>query len=145
MCRPMNSSCTSNALMPVWQWLSVRQQLKALKEDSQQDNFEVVEPNEDNLFKELTRACKANRAADTHRYLFLWSNARFRTGSLQELRAQLQQDDLDDEIDALEEALYAEGSSTNWHGSNLLKVVKQLRNAKQQKVKSRDLMDTVNP
>ncbi|HAK53371.1 MAG TPA: hypothetical protein DCM54_15935 [Gammaproteobacteria bacterium] len=132
-------------LFSTWQWLSVRQQLKALKEDSQQDNFEVVEPNEDNLFKELTRACKANRAADTHRYLFLWSNARFRTGSLQELRAQLQQDDLDDEIDALEEALYAEGSSTNWHGSNLLKVVKQLRNAKQQKVKSRDLMDTVNP
>ena len=109
------------------------------------ERSEVVEPNEDNLFKELTKACKANRAADTHRYLFLWSNARFKTGSLQGLRAQLQRDDLDDEIDVLEEALYGETSNTSWRATNLHRIIKDLRTTKQEKVKSRDLLAAANP
>ena len=128
-----------------WQWFAVRQELRELKEEHQDDTFEVVKPNEDNLFKELTKECKANRAADTHRYLFLWSNARFKTGSLQELRAQLQRDDLDDEIDVLEEALYGETSKTSWRGANLQRIIKDLRTTKQEKVKSRDLLAAANP
>ena len=132
-------------IFSTWQWFAVRQELRELKEEHKDDTFEVVEPNEDNLFKELTKACKANRAADTHRYLFLWSNARFKTGSLQGLRAQLQRDDLDDEIDVLEEALYGETSNTSWRATNLHRIIKDLRTTKQEKVKSRDLLAAANP
>ncbi len=132
-------------IFSTWQWFAVRQELREFKEVHQDHTFEVVKPNEDNLFKELTKACKANRAADTHRYLFLWSNARFKTGSLQQLRARLQRDDLDDEIDVLEEALYGETSNTSWRGANLQRIIKDLRTTKQEKVKSRDLLATANP
>ncbi len=132
-------------IFSTWQWFAGRQELRELKEEHKDDTFEVVEPNEDNLFKELTKACKANRAADTHRYLFLWSNARFKTGSLQGLRAQLQRDDLDDEIDVLEEALYGETSNTSWRATNLHRIIKDLRTTKQEKVKSRDLLAAANP
>ena len=103
------------------------------------------QPDEDQLYLNLSRACKDNQATDAHRYLFLWANARFNTGSLQALQQRLKRDDLNDEIRKLESVLYTSDGEQDWRGADLLKLVEELKGHKDESVSRRDLLSELNP
>jgi len=127
------------------QWLHLRQELRVYKNDEPESGHVLFEPNEDALFKDLGKACKANKASEAHRCLFLWSQARFKTESLQALQAQLKSDGLDKEITKLENVLYADNTNQVWQGTELLSIAKTLRQQKGEKHAKHDLLTELNP
>ena len=103
------------------------------------------QPDEDQLYRNLSLACKDNQATNAHRYLFLWANARFNTGSLQTLQKRLKRDDLNDEIRKLESVLYTSDGEQDWRGADLLKLVEELKGQKDESVSRRNLLSELNP
>lgn len=132
-------------LFSSWQWLHLRQALREYKNEEPNTGHVLYEPNEDALFKDLGKVCKANKASEAHRCLFLWSQARFKTESLQALQSQLKNDALDKEITNLENVLYADKTHQAWQGSELLSITKILRQQKGEKHAKHDLLTELNP
>lgn len=132
-------------LFSSWQWLQARHKLRAYKDDETEASYELFEPNEDALFKDLSKACKTNQASQAHRCLFLWSHARFKTDSLQALQAQVNNPALHQEISTLENVLYADASDQTWQGAKLLSITKTLRQQKGEKLTNHDLVTELNP
>ena len=119
-----------------WKWWSARR-TTADNSENPEDTATVYQPDEDQLYRNLSAACKNNQATDAHRYLFLWANARFNTGSLQALQQRLKRDDLNDEIRKLESVLYTRDGEQDWRGADLLKLVEELRVQKDESVSRR--------
>ncbi|MDG2070174.1 MAG: BatD family protein [Pseudomonadales bacterium] len=132
-------------LFSSWQWLHLCQALREYKNEEPNTGHVLYEPNEDALFKDLGKACKANKASEAHRCLSLWSQARFKTESLQALQSQLKNDALDKEITNLENVLYADNTHQAWQGSELLSITKILRQQKGEKHAKHDLLTELNP
>jgi hypothetical protein len=134
-------------LYSTFQWLVSRRALRLQQQTPGEPeySFEVVAPNEDALFRSFSAACKSGNAADAHRELFLWCNARFGAASLQALRQQVDEPELDREIEHLESVLFGRGAGDAWSGGNLLSLVKSLRNRKTVSVKKHDLVSELNP
>jgi hypothetical protein len=132
-------------LFSSWQWLHLHRELREYKNDEPDTGHVIFEPNEDALFKDLGKACKANKASAAHRCLFLWSQARFKTESLQALQSKLKSDALDKEITKLENVLYADNSDQAWKGTELLSITKTLREQKGEKHTKHDLLTELNP
>jgi len=133
-------------LLATWQWLMLRRQVRAL-ESANAPRFEAAvfsDPDESREFTELKKACTRNRAADTHRQLFLWGKARF-----PEIHSVLDLGKLNptlaEEITQLETHLYGEGDKNAWRGNGILKMATALRNQKEKKKKTSTLETELNP
>ncbi len=126
-----------------WQWWRARHELHSLMTDDPVE--EPPDTSERELLQDLLKACNGNQPADAHRSLFLWSNAKFATGSLQQLRARLQDPELDREIEGLERVLYSDQGGQSWRGAALARLVKAYAEAKHKKAKVRDLLAELNP
>ena len=127
-----------------WKWWSARRTTADISENPKNTATDY-RPDEDQLYLNLSRACKDNQATDAHRYLFLWANARFNTGSLQALQQRLKRDDLNVEIRKLESVLYTSDGEQDWRGADLLKLVEELRGQKDESVSRPDLLSELNP
>lgn len=131
-------------LFTSWKWWSVGRTM-ADNSENPEDTATVYQPDEDQLYRNLSGACKDNQATDAHRYLFLWANARFNTGSLHALQQRHKRDDLNDEIRKLESVLYTRDGEQDWRGADLLKLVEELRAQKDESVSRRNLLSELNP
>ncbi len=133
-------------LLSTWQWLTIRRQVRAL-ESANTTRYQAAvfsDPDESRGFGELKKACTRNRAADTHRQLFLWGKSRF-----PEIHSVLDLGKLDpalaEEITQLETHLYGEGDKNTWRGNKILEVATTLRNQKEKKQKDSALQAELNP
>ena len=133
-------------LLSTWQWLRLRLQLRTL-ESAKINRHETPvfsNPDESREFSELKKACTRNRAADTHRHLFMWGKARF-----PEIHSVLGLGKLDtrlaEQIILLETHLYGEGDKDSWRGNDILKVAAELRKRKVKKHKDSVLETELNP
>jgi len=133
-------------LLSTWQWLRLRLQLRTL-ESAKINRHETPvfsNPDESREFSELKKACTRNRAADTHRHLFMWGKARF-----PEIHSVLGLGKLDtrlaEQIILLETHLYGEGDKDSWRGNDILKMATELRKRKVKKHKDSALETELNP
>ena len=131
-------------LFTSWKWWSARRTTADVS-GNPENTATDYQPDEDQLYLNLSRACKDNQATDAHRYLFLWTNARFNTGSLQALQQRLKRDDLNNEIRKLESVLYTSDGEQDWRGADLLKLVEELKGQKDESVSRRNLLSELNP
>ena len=133
-------------LLSTWQWLRLRLQLRKL-ESAKINRHETPvfsNPDESREFSELKKACTRNRAADTHRHLFIWGKARF-----PEIHSVLGLGKLDprliEQITLLETHLYGEGDKDSWRGNDILKMATELRKRKVKKHKDSAIETELNP
>ena len=133
-------------LLSTWQWLRLRLQLRKL-ESAKINRHETPvfsHPNESREFSELKKACTRNRAADTHRHLFMWGKARF-----PEIHSVLGLGKLDprlaEQISLLETHLYGEGDKDSWRGNDILKMATELRKRKVKEHKDSAIETELNP
>ena len=133
-------------LLSTWQWLRLRLQLRTL-ESAKINRHELPvfgNPDESLEFSELKKACTRNRAADTHRHLFMWGKARF-----PEIHSVFGLGKLDtrlaEQIILLETHLYGEGDKDSWRGNDILKMATELRKRKVKKHKDSALETELNP
>jgi hypothetical protein len=133
-------------LLSTWQWLRLRLQLRTLESAkiNRQETPVFSNPDESHEFSELKKACTRNRAADTHRHLFMWGKARF-----PEIHSVLGLGKLDtrlaEQIILLETHLYGEGDKDSWRGNDILKMATELRKRKVKKHKDSALETELNP
>ena len=133
-------------LLTAWQWLMLRRQVRELS-SAQALRFAAVtfsDPDEAREFAGFRKACTRNRAADAHRQLFLWARAQY-PGIQSNVDLGGRHPALADEIRTLESHLYARGDSATWRGADLLKLVSELRNTRDEKQKNRALEAELNP
>lgn len=132
-------------LMSSWQWLVLRRQVAALKSaEATRYVARFEDPDEARLYRELKDACKAHRAGDAHRQLFLWAKARYENlYSLNDLTRY--HEALAAELDALEAVLFGQGQPGEWKGNNLLKLVNELRTRKEARSAKHMLEQELNP
>jgi len=103
-----------------------------------------VDPDEAREYKGLKQACQRNRAADTHRQLFLWCKARYpHFDSADQLK--LMDTDLAIEIDSLERYLYGHDNAGSWRGAELLKCIDRLKQQPVEVTDNRMLAAHLNP
>ena len=133
-------------LLSTWQWLRLRLQLRKL-ESAKINRHETPvfsNPDESREFSELKKACTRNRAADTHRHLFMWGKARF-----PQIHSVLGLGKLDprlaEQITLLETHLYGEGDKDSWRGNDILKMATELRKRKVKKHKDSAIETELNP
>ncbi len=128
-----------------WQWLVLRREVAALRSaEVTRYVAQFEDPDEARLYKELKDACKANRAQDAHRQLFLWAKARYDDlYSLNDLPSH--HADLAVELTNLESVLFGQGESADWSGGELLKQVDTLRSQKKTKAEKHMLAQQLNP
>ena len=133
-------------LLSTWQWLRLRLQLRKL-ESAKINRHETPvfsNPDESREFSELKKACTRNRAADTHRHLFMWGKARF-----PQIHSVLGLGKLDprlaEQIILLETHLYGEGDKDSWRGNDILKMATELRKRKVKKHKDSAIQTELNP
>lgn len=133
-------------LISTWQWFALRRQVRALQ-SAGISRFEAAvfeDPDEARLYKSLKEACTRNRAADTHRQLFLWAKARYpEISSVTQLGDQ--QPELAAEIAGLESHLYSTNEPGAWRGKTILKQLNQIRRAKEKRGKRSALEAELNP
>ena len=133
-------------LLSTWQWLRLRLQLRKLESAkiNRQETPVFSNPDESREFSELKKACTRNRAADTHRHLFMWGKARF-----PQIHSVLGLGKLDprlaEQIFLLETHLYGEGDKDSWRGNDILKMATELRKRKVNKHKDSALETELNP
>lgn len=139
-------------LFTSWQWRATRLKLGAVLEtDNTSAGPTFDSPNEDQAFKDLTAACKASDAARAHRNLFLWGKARFpQIESTIDLVRLTGRHEFANCSSDLERALYSPGdhsseSQGDWQGNELLKLVTEIRNSKQEVDHRTALAGSLNP
>jgi len=133
-------------LLTAWQWLMLRRRVAVL-ESATSSRFAAttfVDPDEAREYKGLKQACQRNRAADTHRQLFLWCKARYpHFDSADQLK--LMDTDLAIEIDSLERYLYGQDNAGSWRGAELLKCIDRLKQQPVEVTDNRMLAAHLNP
>jgi len=133
-------------LLTAWQWLMLRRRVAVL-ESATSSRFAAttfVDPDEAREYKGLKQACQRNRAADTHRQLFLWCKARYpHFDSADQLK--LMDTDLAIEIDSLERYLYGHDNAGSWRGAELLKCIDRLKQQPVEVTDNRMLAAHLNP
>ena len=133
-------------LLTAWQWLMLRRRVAVL-ESATSSRFAAttfVDPDEAREYKGLKQACQRNRAADTHRQLFLWCKARYpHFDSADQLK--LMDTDLAIEIDSLERYLYGHDNAGSWRGAELLKCIDRLKQQPVEVTDKRMLAADLNP
>jgi hypothetical protein len=134
-------------LVSTWLWFSLRRQVTRLQ-SAETVRFvpQFEDPDEKRLFSDFMNACKHNQAPEAHRQLFLWAKAKYpELQSLTDLAQNKPGSALTTEIDQLEAALYGNGDKTAWHGRQLSKTVKELRQQKAGSKKRAALEPRLNP
>ncbi len=137
------------AISMAWMWWTTRSQLNLLILNPQPATNKSAQPDEPALFKTFKDYCQHNNALETRNALFLWAKARHPAiNSNRDLSPIFEDnnlaDSLNEEISALEAAIYSVSPDTQWQGGRLLTLVTSLRKQANTSASKSTLLNALN-